>query len=133
MSDLIFAEAISAYDMKTFIVPLATGAVAGLIAALCGVGGGIVLVPCFVLILGLNQQSAVATSLAVIAPAVLVATFKNAGNQLIDWKVFIPTVLGAMIVAWFAADWLKSLSNATLQKIFAITLLIFGTVMLFRK
>ncbi|MBK8091711.1 MAG: TSUP family transporter [Verrucomicrobiaceae bacterium] len=40
---------------------LAIGVVSGIIAALCGVGGGVVMVPAFVLLLDMPQKTAVAT------------------------------------------------------------------------
>ena len=122
-------------DMKMILIPLLIVALGGLIGTLCGVGGGILMVPAFVMILGLSQQNAVATSLAVIASLAIVATSKNAtaSPSLIDWKVFVPAAIGAMAVAYFASDLLKTLSNATLQRLFAVVLLIFGTIMLFRK
>jgi len=58
--------------MQTILVPLLIGCLGGTIAALCGVGGGIVMVPAFVLMLGMEQKQAVATSLAVIAPTAIV-------------------------------------------------------------
>ena len=52
--------------MKTIAISAAIGIAAGLLGALCGVGGGIVMVPAFVAALGFEQKKAVATSLAVI-------------------------------------------------------------------
>ncbi len=59
--------------MQTILIPILIGCLGGTIAALCGVGGGIVMVPAFVLLLGMEQKQAVATSLAVIAPTAIVA------------------------------------------------------------
>ena len=47
----------------------ALGAVAGLLAGLFGVGGGILFVPTLTLVLGLTQIHAEATSLLAILPA----------------------------------------------------------------
>jgi uncharacterized membrane protein YfcA len=52
----------------TIFTCLAIGIVSGVIAALCGVGGGVVMVPAFVFFLKLPQKTAVATSLAIIIP-----------------------------------------------------------------
>ncbi|MGA0112308.1 MAG: TSUP family transporter [Chthoniobacterales bacterium] len=59
-----------------FLLGLGIGAVTGILAALCGVGGGLIMVPAFVLLMALDQKSAVATSLAVIIFVSLVATAK---------------------------------------------------------
>jgi hypothetical protein len=53
------------------------GVVAGLVAGMLGVGGGILFVPALTLFLGLGQVDAEATSLLAIIPVALV----GAGNQ----------------------------------------------------
>ncbi|MCB1234531.1 MAG: sulfite exporter TauE/SafE family protein [Verrucomicrobiae bacterium] len=119
--------------MKFILVPFLIGALGGVIAALCGVGGGVVMVPAFVLLLGVDQKHAIATSLAVIAPTAIVAITKNIGNNFVDWKLFVPTAIGACLFAFFAADAVKSLSNATLTRIFGSVMIVIGAYMLTRK
>ena len=106
------------------------GVATGVISALCGVGGGIIMVPAFVGLLGMNQKNAVATSLAAIILTALASSVRNWGNQLVDWRVSLATGLAAGLVAWFAAGWLKQLSNVTLTRLFAILILIIGAHML---
>lgn len=121
--------------MQTLLFPFLIGCLGGTIAALCGVGGGIVMVPAFVLMLDMSQKQAVATSLAVIAPTAIVAIARiSAGSDsLVQWKVFIPTAIGACLIAYFAADWMKSFSNLALTRIFAGVLIVVGFYMLFQK
>jgi uncharacterized protein len=59
------------------IALIALGAVAGLIAGLLGVGGGVLFVPALVIFAGLNQHAAEGTSLLAMIPVVLV----GAANQ----------------------------------------------------
>ncbi len=119
--------------MKLLILSLLIGAAAGLLGTLCGVGGGIVMVPAFAA-LGLGHKNAIATSLAVILVTALVATVNNARTEnLIDWKIVALTAIGAAIAAWFGSDLMLHLKSPTLTKIFAITLIIFGVKMLFAK
>lgn len=122
-------------DMKLgLLIALLAGAVAGLLGALCGVGGGIVMVPAFTLALGMEQKQAVASSLAVIVVTALIATSNNAAkSDLIQWKVVALTSVGAAAAAWVGSDLMKQLSNIHLTRIFAIMLIIFGFVMLFSK
>ncbi|MGV3663291.1 MAG: sulfite exporter TauE/SafE family protein [Prosthecobacter sp.] len=109
---------------------LGIGVISGVIAALCGVGGGVVMVPAFVFLLKLPQKTAVATSLAIIIPTALMATTQNARNGFVDWKVAIITAVSASLFAYFGATWLKALSNETLTRIFGTVLVIFGIRML---
>ncbi len=115
------------------VLSIAIGLLSGVVAALCGVGGGVVMVPAFVLLLGLSQKTAVATSLLVIVPTAIAASIKNQSNGFGDWKVAIFTAIAATLTAWFAADWLKALSNQTLTRVFGVVLVLMGIRMLFQK
>ena len=119
--------------MKVILIAAVTGIAAGLLGALCGVGGGIVMVPAFVGLLGLDHKRAVATSMAVIIVTALAATANNArANQLIDWKVVASVGAASAVAAWFGADLMRSLSNQTLTRIFGLLLVVFGARMLWK-
>jgi len=120
--------------MKTILIAAAVGTIAGLLGALCGVGGGIVMVPAFVSALGFEQKKAVATSLAIIVIIALISTLNNSRQSgLIDWKVVGITAACAAIAAWFGTDLMHKLSNQHLTKLFGIVLLFFGAKMLMGK
>ena len=117
--------------MQIFI-GIGAGVLAGLMGALCGVGGGIVMVPIFTSLLNMGQKQAVATSLAVIFFTSIAATVNNARtSDLIDWKIVIPAAIGAVVAAWFGSDLMRSMSNETLVKVFGVILVGFGVKMLF--
>jgi uncharacterized membrane protein YfcA len=116
--------------MTDVAIGVAVGLVTGVVSALCGVGGGIIMVPAFVSFFKLPQKTAVATSLAAIILTSVAASLRNTGNQLVDWKVAIPTGVAAAVTAWFAAGWLRSMSNVTLTRIFAVLVIAVGVRML---
>ena len=58
---------------------IAIGFVAGMIAGMFGVGGGVVFVPGLVILLGLSQVDAEATSLLAIVPVALVGAYRQSG------------------------------------------------------
>ncbi len=120
--------------MKIFIIALIVGLSAGLIGSLCGVGGGILLVPAFTLIMGLGQKQAVATSLAVIVVTASVGTLNNAfaEQKFIDWRLVVLTGMGAAVASWFGADLMRSMSNQHLTRLFAIVLILAGARMLIK-
>lgn len=124
-----------ASDMLKFLVTsLFVGACAGLVGALCGVGGGIVMVPAFVLALGMTQKTAVATSLAVVVVSGLSGTINNTmKSDLIDWRLVAVTAVGAAVASWFGADLMRSLSNQQLTRVFGILLVVVGVRMLLMK
>jgi uncharacterized membrane protein YfcA len=59
------------------IAELAIGLAAGVLAGLLGVGGGVLFVPGLVLVAGLSQVDAEATSLAAIVPVALVGAWRQ--------------------------------------------------------
>lgn len=119
--------------MKLLTYAILTGLAAGLLGALCGVGGGIVMVPAFVGLLGLEHKQAVATSMAVIIVTALAATLNNArANNLIDWKIVAAVGLASMVAAWFGSDLMRGLSNQTLTRVFGCVLVVFGVRMLWK-
>lgn len=120
--------------MKTFAISICIGVLAGLLGALCGVGGGIVMVPAFVTALGFEQKKAVATSLAVIVIVAIVATANNARQtDMIDWRIVGLAAVGAALAAWFGTDLMHKLSNQHLTRLFGIVLLVLGVKMLLAK
>ncbi len=122
--------------MKTLAIATFTGIAAGLLGALCGVGGGIVMVPVFVTALGFEQKKAVATSLAVIIIVSVVATLNislRKEESLIDWRVVAFTAVAAALAAWFGTDLMYKLSNQHLTRLFGVILLVFGAKMLLGK
>ena len=58
-----------------FLFLIVFGLMTGVLSALLGVGGGIFMVPALVLVGGFSQQEAQATSLLVIVPTAIVATW----------------------------------------------------------
>ena len=115
------------------LISLGIGVISGTVAALCGVGGGVVMVPAFVFFLGMTQKNAVATSLMVMIATALATTLQNTRNGFGDWRFAIVTAIASASVAYFAADLLRSISNQTLTRVFGSLLVAIGLYMLAQK
>ena len=78
----------------------------------------------------MTEPSASATESA----TAVAATIPNASgsNRLIDWNVAVAAGLGGAVVAYLASDWLKKLSNQTLEVIFAVVMIAVGFQMLWK-
>jgi len=76
------SSALSAFDIAGFVL---AGLVAGGLAAMLGIGGGIVYVPALVTVFGFAQHEAQATSLAVIVPTTVVAAWVHSRAGRVDW------------------------------------------------
>jgi uncharacterized protein len=82
------------------LAAIAIGFVAGGIAGVFGVGGGVVFVPALVFLLGLSQVDAEATSLLAIVPVALVGAYRQStyGNLRLRDGI----VVGALAVPFAA-------------------------------
>ena len=90
-------------DVLSGVILVAVGLVAGGLAGLLGVGGGIIMVPALILVLAEPQAIAKGTSLAVIVPTALAGTISNLRAGLADLR--IAAVVGiAGILAAFGAS-----------------------------
>ncbi len=120
--------------MKILLTALAIGVTAGLAGALLGVGGGIIMVPAFTLILGMGQKEAVATSLAIVVVTAVIGTSNHIWNktELIDWKLVGLAALGAAVAAWFGSDLMRKMSHQHLTQIFGVILVLVGIKMLWK-
>jgi uncharacterized protein len=112
--------------LALFVALVAVGGVAGMLAGLLGVGGGILLVPFLVLAVGLTQHEAEATSLLVILPTAVAASFALQRRDVGD----LPAALGLGVVgaagAVAGALLALSLPADALQLIFAVLLALIG-------
>ncbi|MCB0911988.1 MAG: sulfite exporter TauE/SafE family protein [Propionibacteriaceae bacterium] len=97
---------------------LGLGLVAGLISGLFGVGGGLVVVPGLVAVLGLDHRRAVGTSLLAITPAVLASLASYAVTGSVDLVVGGLLALGAVIGAQLGAWLLHRVSRRAAQWVF---------------
>lgn len=119
--------------MNAFAIAVSIGLAAGLLGALCGVGGGIVMVPAFVAALGLEHKRAVATSMAVIIITAIAATANNArARDLIDWRIVLIVGAASAVTAWLGSDLMRQMGNATLTRIFGVLLVLTGIRMLWK-
>ncbi|WP_434809885.1 sulfite exporter TauE/SafE family protein [Microbacterium sp. bgisy189] len=92
---------------RFIITCLAVGLAAGLLSGLFGVGGGTVIVPLLVLILGFDQRLASGTSLAAIVPTASVGVVSYALSDSVAWipalVLAAGAVVGAQIGTWLLA------------------------------
>lgn len=68
-------------DLTQILIALTIGAIAGFFAGLAGIGGGVVIVPSSVLLLGLTQHQAEGTSLLAIIFTAVSGTIVNLRNR----------------------------------------------------
>jgi len=104
----------------------AAGLGMGLLSALFGIGGGILLVPVLVAVFGFSPQLAAGTSLAVMVPISLVGAIRLSKPGLTDWMQGARFGTGAIIGAIVGASIALAVSGSALRIGFAILMLIVG-------
>jgi uncharacterized membrane protein YfcA len=103
----------------------AVGLLAGVLAGIFGVGGGILFVPALVA-LGLEQHQATGTSLLAILPAVAAGTWRNAQSQAVAWRSAMLIGVAAAVSAQAGVLASEALPAHVLRKLFALLLLAIG-------
>ncbi|MBW4561381.1 MAG: sulfite exporter TauE/SafE family protein [Mojavia pulchra JT2-VF2] len=108
---------------------LLIGLVAGVAGGMFGIGGGAIMVPAMVLIMGLEQKFATGTSIAAqILPIGILgaAVYYRNGNLNIKYAVIIALglVVGNLFGALFANQ--PFISNEIMKKLYGIFLLLLG-------
>jgi uncharacterized protein len=106
----------------TVALALVLGFSAGIVAGMFGVGGGILFVPTLVL-LGLGQVEAGATSLAAILPTVAAGTWRQASYGNVRWKSALVVGAVSVIGVQLGAVVALSLPEDVLRRLFAALLL----------
>ncbi len=121
------------WTSRCSILLMLSGAIAGFLSGLMGVGGGFVIVPALQRVSILTMQSVVATSLAVIAivSITIVATNSVSGNM--NWMIAVPFCLGTisgMIVSRRVAEKLdaKYLKNGFAALVVIVVLMMLSKV-----
>ncbi len=116
--------------MQILIPAVFIGAVAALLGALLGVGGGIIMVPAFKA-LGLTMREAISTSLAVMVVTAAVSSFRYAQAGWVNWGVAASAAAAAVVAALFGTELMKALSAQQLKSFFGVFLIAVGAYMLF--
>ncbi|MCF3570423.1 sulfite exporter TauE/SafE family protein [Planktothrix agardhii 1806] len=101
-----------------------TGSSAGILAGLFGVGGGIIMVPLQILLLGETIKVAIQTSLGVIMITAISACIGHAMQGNVLWIPGIVLGLGGLLGAQISTRFLPKLSDQTVTLMFRIFLII---------
>lgn len=105
------------------ILLIVIGFCAGTLSGLVGIGGGIIVVPALVLLLGFSQQEAQGTSLGLLLlPVGILAVINYYNKGHIDIKIVAIMSLAFVAGGWVGSKLALQLSQETLRKVFAVVL-----------
>lgn len=119
------------FSKKDILKLSIVGIFAGIISGLFSTGGGMILVPAFIYLLGLDNTKARGTSVFCILPMVITSSFFYYKENYIDWKVSILCAIGGTIGGYIGAKLLKKLPEKILKIAFTIFLIYASYKMIF--
>ena len=119
-------------DIQTILILILVGIAAGMLSGLVGVGGGIVIVPALVLILGFSQKMAMGTSLGILLlPVGILAVIQYYKQGYVDVRVVMIISVAFIFGGYFGSKIALSLPQETIKKIFAVFMIIIAIKLLF--
>jgi uncharacterized membrane protein YfcA len=107
--------------IQTILILAATGLMAGILSGFVGVGGGIIIVPSLVFLLGMSQHSAQGTSLLVLClPVVFLAFFNYWKEGQVNWKFGLIIAVTFFVGGFVGSKLSLKLSPSLVQIIFGL-------------
>jgi uncharacterized membrane protein YfcA len=116
------------------LILIVIGIITGVMAGMLGIGGAIIMIPALVFLLGISQQTAQGTSLAVMLPPVgIIAAFNyyKAGHVNIRFAIVLAVFF--LVGSYFGSKLALTLPQPVLKKIFGVLLLLVAAKMLLSK
>lgn len=109
----------------SIILPVGIGIIVGLLSALMGVGGGFIMVPAMIYILGMSTISAIGTSLfQIVFVTANVVILQATYNQSVDIILAIFLLLGGVIGAQIGSKYAVKLKGEQLRILLAFIVLL---------
>lgn len=109
---------------------LLLGLFVGFVNGFLGAGGGMLLVPCIIPLLGLQPKVAHATAIVIILPLCIVSGVIYAIKGGFDAGVFFPCLLGTLVGGVAGTFILSKLKNNVITAIFSLVMIAAGVVMI---
>ncbi len=119
--------------LTTFLLLMLIGLAAGVLSGFAGVGGGVIIIPALIFLLGMTQFEAQGTSLAMMIPPIgLMAAFNYYKEGYINWKYAIILALFFFVGGYIGSKLAISIPQNIVKKSFAIFIILVGARMLFK-
>lgn len=121
-------------SVSMILILIVIGIITGVMAGMLGIGGAVIMIPALVYLLGISQQTAQGTSLAVMLPPIGVIAAYNyykAGHVNIKFAIILAVFF--LVGSYFGSKLALTLPQPLLKKIFGVLLLLVAAKMLLTK
>lgn len=114
-------------EVSTLVILIIIGLFAGIMSGFVGIGGGIVIVPALVYILGFTQFQAQGMSITLMLPPLGIMAFMNYYNQghITKTSILYTSIMAAffLIGGYFGSKWALKLPENLVKLIFGLILM----------
>ncbi len=120
--------------MQETVILLVIGLLAGALSGILGIGGGILVIPALVMALGFSQKTAQGTSLALLLlPIGILAVYNYHKAGYVNSKAALIMAVTFMLGSYLSSQFVVSMNEVLVKKVFAVFLFIFGLKLFFNK
>mgnify|MGYP005834614443 CR=1 FL=1 len=121
-------------SVTTIIIIIVIGLFTGMLAGMLGIGGGLIVIPALMLVMGFTQHEAQGTSLAMMLPPIgIVAAWNYYKAGHVDIKIALILAAAFIIGSIFGSKIAVGLPENVLKKVFSVFLIIVALKMLLWK
>ncbi|UKN01871.1 sulfite exporter TauE/SafE family protein [Paracrocinitomix mangrovi] len=118
--------------LQTILMLSFIGLVAGAMSGFVGIGGGVIIVPALIYIMGMSQHEAQGTSLLLMLPPIgILAVMNYAKAGELNWKFGAIIAVTFVVGGYFGSKLSLKLSPALVKMIFGILMLYISVRMIY--
>jgi len=117
--------------METIVYLVLIGLAAGFLGGMVGIGGGVLIVPALVLLLGLSQHQSQGISLAMmIFPVGILGVINYYKKGFVDFRYAGLLAVGFFVGSYIGSKFSLSLPQELVKKIFAVVMILLALKLL---
>ncbi len=121
-------------SITTVLILVLIGLAAGILSGFAGVGGGVIIIPALIMLLGMSQFEAQGTSLAMMIPPIgILAAINYYKDGYINWKYALILAIFFVVGGYLGSKLALSISQSMVKKSFAVFIILIGVKMFFDK
>jgi len=121
-------------NLTTLILLALIGLAAGMLSGVAGVGGGVIVIPALIFLVGMSQFEAQGTSLAMMIPPIgILAAWNYYKDGFINWKYALILAIFFVIGGWLGSKVILNIPQNIVKKGFVVFIMLIALKMLFSK
>lgn len=121
-------------SLQVILILVLIGLTAGIFGGMVGLGGGVIMIPAMIFLLGMTQLEAQGTSLAIMLPPIGIfaaINYYKAGH--IDWRYALIIAAAFTVGGYFGSKIALNIPADLVRKIFAISVIAIALRMFFKS